>query len=106
MLYKLLDTHEKVIDYIENYSPVGVKWDILNCTNDTIYRFVFIPYYQENNPYEESDGTKIFHYYFDMTYYYWARSVGVIAFEGESLYVRKDQEAYKQCLLDAIRSYR
>ena len=29
LLYKLLNTHEDVIDYIENYSPVGVKWDIL-----------------------------------------------------------------------------
>ena len=29
LLYKLLNTHKEVIDYIENYSPVGVKWDIL-----------------------------------------------------------------------------
>ena len=29
LLYKLLDTHKDVINYIENYSPVGVKWDIL-----------------------------------------------------------------------------
>ena len=29
LLYKLLDTHQGVINYIENYSPVGVKWDIL-----------------------------------------------------------------------------
>ena len=29
LLYKLLDTHQGVINYIENYSPVGVKWDLL-----------------------------------------------------------------------------
>lgn len=29
LLYKLLDTHQCVINYIENYSPVGVKWDLL-----------------------------------------------------------------------------
>ena len=28
-LYKLVDTQRGVIDYIENYSPVGVKWDLL-----------------------------------------------------------------------------
>lgn len=85
-----------------------VKWDSIICTNDndTIYKFEFIPYYQEKNPYRESDGTEMFHYYCDMISYYWARSLGVIAFEGEWLYVRKDQETFKQCLLDAIRSSR
>lgn len=29
LLYKLVDTHKDVIDYIENYSPVSVKWDLL-----------------------------------------------------------------------------
>lgn len=29
MLYKVLNTHDEIIDYIENDSPVGVKWDLL-----------------------------------------------------------------------------
>ena len=29
MLYKVLNTHDEVIDYIENDSPVSVKWDLL-----------------------------------------------------------------------------
>lgn len=29
LLYGVFDTHKAVIDYIENYSPVGVKWDLL-----------------------------------------------------------------------------
>ena len=29
LLYKTLSSHDDVIDYIENYSPVGVKWDLL-----------------------------------------------------------------------------
>ena len=29
MLYKTLNTHEEVIDYIENYSADGISWDLL-----------------------------------------------------------------------------
>ena len=29
LLYGVFDTHKQVIDYIENYSPVDVKWDRL-----------------------------------------------------------------------------
>lgn len=77
-----------------------IQWDSLFCINDndTIFKFEFIPYYQEENPYRDIDGTDIFHYYCDMTSYYWTRSEGIIAFEGEWLYVRKDQESLKNCL--------
>ena len=29
LLYSVIDKREEVIEYIENYSPVGVKWDLL-----------------------------------------------------------------------------
>lgn len=29
LLYSVIDKREVVIEYIENYSPVGVKWDLL-----------------------------------------------------------------------------
>ena len=77
-----------------------IQWDSLFCTedDDTIFKFEFMPYYQEKNPYREIDGTEIFHHYCDMTSYYWTRSEGIIAFEGEWLCVRKDQESFKTCL--------
>ncbi len=84
----------------EEYQRVTIKWDSLFCGegNDTIFKFEFIPYYQEKNPYRANDGTEIFLHYCDMTSYYWTRLEGIIAFEGEYLYVRKDQESFKTCL--------
>ena len=77
-----------------------IKWDSIFCANDndTIYKFEFIPYYQEKNPYRANDGTETFLHYCDMTSYYWTRLEGIIAFEGDYLYVRKDQESFKTCL--------
>lgn len=84
----------------EEHQRFTVKWDSLFCTNnnDTIFKFEFVPYYHEKNPYIKSDGSEIFHYYCDMISYYWIRSAGVIAFVGDWFYVRKDFESYKDCL--------
>ena len=84
----------------EEHQRFTIKWDSLFCGegNDTIFKFEFIPYYQEKNPYRANDGTEIFLHYCDMTSYYWTRLEGIIAFEGEYLYVRKDQESFKTCL--------
>ena len=82
----------------EEHQRFTIKWDSVFCTNDTIFKFEFIPYYQEKNPYRENDGTESYHHYCDMTSYYWTRSEGIIAFEGEWLFVRKDQKFLKQCL--------
>ena len=87
------------------YERFTIRWDSLCCSdnNDPIYKFVFTPYYNEENPYITDDGTMIFHEYNDMTSYYWTNSDGLIAIEGDWLFVRKDQEALKQCLCMAKR---
>lgn len=84
----------------KEYERFTVKWDSLLCAigNDTIFKFEFIPYYQEMNPYIDTDGTKNFSYYYDMTSYYWTLSEGIIAIEGDWLYVRKGFESFKDCL--------
>lgn len=79
-----------------------IKWDSVHCSNtdEVIYQFEFVPYYDEENPYNTEDGTMIVHHYDDMISYYWTRSAGVIAFEGDWLFVRKDCEFLKQCILE------
>lgn len=79
-----------------------VKWDSLYCPNTTevIYQFEFVPYYEEFNPYITEDGTKIYHHNDDGILYYWTRSAGVIAFEGEWLFIRKDYEFLNHCILE------
>ena len=78
-----------------------IEWDTLHCLNnyETIYKFEFIPYYNKTNPYMADDGTFITHEYYDMISYYWTYSAGVIAIEGDWLFVRKDQENLKKCLM-------
>lgn len=78
-----------------------IQWDSLYCpnTNEVIYQFEFVPYYDEDNPYITENDTFIFHHYDDMISYYWTRSAGVIAFKGDWLFVRKDCTFLKQCIL-------
>lgn len=77
-----------------------IKWDSSYCsnTNEIIYKFEFAPYYNGKEPYIAGDGTKVYHRYYDMTSYYWTRSAGVVAIDGDWLFVRKDCELLKQCI--------
>lgn len=78
-----------------------IIWDSLYCsnTNEIIYKFEFAPYYNEENPYIAEDDTKIYHRYDDMTSYYWTMSAGIVAVEGDWLFVRKDCKFLKQCIM-------
>lgn len=80
-----------------------IKWDSLYCSNldEKIYKFEFIPYYNDENPYITDDGAFIIHEYHDMASYYWTYSDGVIAIQGDWLFVRKDQGYLHQCLSNA-----
>lgn len=77
-----------------------IKWDTLVCPNsgELLFKFEFIPYYRENNPYIADDGSTIIREFNDMISYYWTYSAGVVAMEGEWLFVRKDKESLRQCL--------
>lgn len=77
-----------------------IMWDTVHCPNegDIIYRFEFIPYYREENPYTADDGCVVFHTYDDAVSYYWTPSAGVVAIEGDLLFVRKDRNSVKNCL--------
>lgn len=77
-----------------------ILWDSLYCPSigEMIYKFKFAPYYNETNPYIMDDGTAVFQKYDDMVLYYWTKSAGIIAMEGDFLFVRKDQKIVEQCL--------
>lgn len=79
-----------------------IKWDSSHCSvaDEIVYRFEFVPYYDEKNPYIIDDGTMLYHHYDDITSYYWTKSAGVIAFKGDWLFVRNDYEFLKQCILE------
>lgn len=77
-----------------------IMWDTIHCPidGDLIFRFKFIPYYHEENPYTADDGCVVFHTYDDAVSYYWIPSAGVVAIEGDLLFVRRDRNPVKSCL--------
>ena len=77
-----------------------IMWDTIHCPNegDLIFRFEFKPYYHEENPYTADNGCVAFHTYDDAISYYWTPSAGVVAIEGDLLFVRRDRNSVKSCL--------
>lgn len=84
----------------EESEKITLKWDTIICSNleEIIYKFEFIPYYSEDNPYNYDDGTSIYYVYDDVTQYFWTIADGIIAFGLDWIALRKDKKQFVHCL--------